>query len=157
MTYLHVLYAVAVSVTLVATVTDFRTGLIPNWLTLPALVLGVVAHAIGSGGRGALFAGLGVLICGATPLLFHRLGAMGGGDVKLFAALGALVGPGMGLESELRKMCLMQGDDQHLESVKDEWWSPMPFGRRGEAKVSSLRRVDFNLRELVEEETKKAA
>lgn len=62
----------------------------------------------------------------------------------------------MGLESELRKMCLLQGDDQHLDTVKDEWWSPMPFGRRDEKK-GTLRRLDFSLSELVEEETKQAA
>ncbi len=62
----------------------------------------------------------------------------------------------MGLESELRKLCAMQGDDQHLDTVKDEWWSPMPFGRRNETK-SPLRRLDFKLSERVEEETKQAA
>jgi hypothetical protein len=50
----------------------------------------------------------------------------------------------------------MQGDDQHLDTVKDEWWSPMPFGRRNETK-SPLRRLDFKLSERVEEETKQAA
>lgn len=72
--------------------------------------------------------------------------------------VGALQTPGrMGLESELRKMCLLQGDDQHLDTVKNEWWSPMPFGRRDEKKVSPLRRLDIDVEALVEEETKKAA
>jgi len=101
MSQIHLAYAVIVSITLVAAVTDHRTGLIPNWLTLSALGIAFAGHTLSAGAQGLILAALGMLVCGATPLLFHRLGAMGGGDVKLFAALGALGGPSLGLEIQL--------------------------------------------------------
>jgi Flp pilus assembly protein protease CpaA len=36
--------------------------------------------------------------CGAVPLLLFRLKAIGGGDVKLLATVGAQLGPLLGLE-----------------------------------------------------------
>jgi prepilin peptidase CpaA len=98
------LYGAVLTITLFAAVTDTRTGLIPNKLTLPVLVAAIATHTVLSGTSGLMLSVLGMLICGATPFLFHRLGAMGGGDVKLFAALGALAGPGMGLEIQLLSM-----------------------------------------------------
>jgi prepilin peptidase CpaA len=42
-----------------------------------------------------------MLLCGLVPLVMWRKGAIGGGDVKLFAALGALTLPRFGFEAEL--------------------------------------------------------
>ncbi len=81
--------------------TDYRTGLIPNRLTLSGLLIGLVL-CLAKGGGGGLVAGVvGALVVGLVPLLLFRFGAMGGGDVKLFAALGALLGAGSGLEVEM--------------------------------------------------------
>ncbi len=83
---------------------DARTGRIPNWLTLPLVPLGVALQALDSGSRGLLAAGLGALLCFLVPFVMFwstRGAAIGGGDVKLFAGLGALLGPGIGLEVEL--------------------------------------------------------
>lgn len=99
--YLHIVYGALIATTLIAATTDLRTGLIPNWLTLPVLALAIVSNGVFLGVPGAGLSALGALICGATPFLFFRLGAMGGGDVKLFAALGAIAGPGLGLEIQL--------------------------------------------------------
>ena len=74
------------ALTALAAVTDTRRGLIPNWLTLPTLALAPLAQLATSGPRAASAA---------------LLGAMGGGDVKLFAALGALCGASLGLELQL--------------------------------------------------------
>ena len=46
-------------------------------------------------------------MCAAAPLLLFRLGAMGGGDVKLLAVIGVSVGPYMGLEIELYAFVLL--------------------------------------------------
>jgi prepilin peptidase CpaA len=40
-------------------------------------------------------------VCGLVPLLLFRHDAIGGGDVKLFAVLGALAGMRTGLELQL--------------------------------------------------------
>ena len=95
-----VVYASMLAVSLIASVTDFRSGLIPNWLTLPTLLLGPCLGAAFAGGHGAALSLLGMLIAGGLPLLFLHLGGMGGGDVKLFAALGGLGGARLGLEIE---------------------------------------------------------
>ena len=88
-------------VTAIAATTDVRSGLIPNWLTLPALVAAPALHAF-LGDEGALQASLlGIAMCGLAPYLLFRAGALGGGDVKLFAAIGAIAGPALGLEAQI--------------------------------------------------------
>ncbi len=88
---------------------DVRTGLIPNTLTLGAIALAVVeqgATAFARGGAHAIPRAVAVTIAGAVvaaivPVALWRAKALGGGDVKLFVALGALLGPLGGLEVEL--------------------------------------------------------
>lgn len=93
----------------VAAVTDWRTGLIPNWLSLGGIVLGIVAHtAYGvwvAGFKVGMLEGglsvLGVVLCSLAPGLMFWKGAMGGGDLKLFAAIGALCQPMLGIEAQM--------------------------------------------------------
>ena len=84
-----------------AALTDTRTGLIPNWLTLPSLALAplVQLFAVGPGACGRAL--LAALVCALVPLVLFGLQAIGGGDVKLFAACGALAGTRLGLEIQL--------------------------------------------------------
>lgn len=91
----------------VATVTDLRTRTIPNWLTLPLLPLALLGHALQSGGGGLLQSTLGGLVCFLPCLFLFARGAVGGGDVKLFAAFGALLGAGQGLELQLTSFVLI--------------------------------------------------
>jgi len=88
--------SVAVAVALAACVTDLRTRRIPNVLTLGAALLGFGFHLVAGGwGWGGLLtsvAGWGVGLVLFLPLFALR--GLGGGDVKLVAALGAWLGPG---------------------------------------------------------------
>jgi len=92
-----------------AALSDFRTGLIPNWLTLGALLTGVLGHLVyGSllidgwtGLREAAASVAGLLLCALAPGLMYWKGAMGGGDLKLFAAIGALCQPLVGIEVQM--------------------------------------------------------
>jgi prepilin peptidase CpaA len=72
---------------------DLRTRRVPNQLTLSIAALGLTlaaARVTGIGLAGSL-AGLAV---GALLMLpGHFIGATGAGDVKLFAAIGTLLGP----------------------------------------------------------------
>jgi prepilin peptidase CpaA len=76
-----------------AVVTDIRTRRIPNWLTAGMAAAGF-GIAVGGGVVTPAQAGLGMLIGLMLMLPGHMIGATGAGDVKLMAAVGALVGSG---------------------------------------------------------------
>lgn len=88
-----VLLGLAVALTAVAGIIDWRSRRIPNWLTVPGLLIGVTANAMLGGLAGLknslLGAGLGLLLL--LPFVFVR--SLGAGDWKLAGALGSFVGP----------------------------------------------------------------
>jgi len=71
---------------------DLRYRKIPNWATLPGIVLGFGMNGIHSGWAGMKASGLGFLVGFGALLVLFVLGWMGGGDVKLMAAVGTLKG-----------------------------------------------------------------
>jgi prepilin peptidase CpaA len=73
--------------------TDLRERRIPNRLAIAGLVSGLAIHAglAGAPGVGTAFLGAAVALLVYVPLFALR--AIGGGDVKLMAAVGALAGP----------------------------------------------------------------
>jgi prepilin peptidase CpaA len=87
-----VVLALAVALALIAGWTDFRSRRIPNWLTIPGLLVGISLNALAGGLPGLktslLGAGLGLLVL----LPFVVLRSLGAGDWKLAGALGAFVG-----------------------------------------------------------------
>lgn len=76
---------------------DVRESRIPNALTFAFMLLGVLLALMPAQPAGAVWMALkGLLLGGGLLLPFYLLGLMGGGDVKLMAALGALLGwPGI--------------------------------------------------------------
>ncbi len=107
MPWLRVFLILAVAMTAVGAVTDWRKGIIPNWITLVPLGLAPLLHAIAGvvtfdlagAGRGLAYSVLGAVVCGIVPLVLYRMGAILGGDVKLLIALGAVCRPMIGLEA----------------------------------------------------------
>jgi prepilin peptidase CpaA len=83
---------VAVFVTAAAAM-DYRTRKIPNWLTVPAAILGLLFHSFAPHGWGPLTSLAGFAVGFSLLLLPWLLGGGGMGDVKLLAALGAWLGP----------------------------------------------------------------
>jgi prepilin peptidase CpaA len=81
-------------VLIVAVVIDIRSRRIPNWLSLPFLVAGIGVGAVRGGwlGLGQSITGVGLAFA-VTGILCYLRG-MGLGDLKLFAAVGAWIGPG---------------------------------------------------------------
>jgi|SRR5688500_5989736 len=71
---------------------DLRFRRIPNVVVLAALIAGLTINISFGGGRGALSSLGGFAIAFIPMFLMHVFGAMGAGDVKLFAAIGAVVG-----------------------------------------------------------------
>lgn len=88
-----VLAAMALAVAVSAGWMDWRSRRIPNWLTIPSLLLGLAANTMFGGWPGAKLAlegaglGLGLLL----PFVLAR--GIGAGDWKLMGALGAVLGP----------------------------------------------------------------
>ena len=71
---------------------EIKARRIPNWLTLGSMVLGLGAALIDGGGEGLVDSVLGLAVAGGLFLPFCLLGVVGGGDMKLMAAVGAITG-----------------------------------------------------------------
>lgn len=76
-----------------AAVYDIRYGRIPNWMTFPAIVAGLTYHTATAGVPGLMSSLAGTATGFSVFIVFYALGGMGAGDVKLMAAVGALLGP----------------------------------------------------------------
>ncbi|MEM9420519.1 MAG: A24 family peptidase [Planctomycetota bacterium] len=93
-----IMYLLLMIVVAVAAVIDWRTQLVPNRLTYPAVLAGLVIWPI----AGAIFGGSELalewsrdswfgMFCGLIPFAILVMTAgLGGGDMKLMAAVGAL-------------------------------------------------------------------
>ena len=83
---------IAILVGLAAMIDDLARRQIANWIPLAALAAGFGWQIGQSGWSGLLYAGIGTAAGFAVFLIFYLLGGMGGGDVKLMAGFGALLG-----------------------------------------------------------------
>jgi prepilin peptidase CpaA len=77
---------------LTAAAYDIKYRRIPNWLNLFGVAAGLALNTAASGLSGLKMATLGLFVAFAVNLVFYIIHALGAGDVKLFAAIGALVG-----------------------------------------------------------------
>lgn len=98
---------------ILACYTDLSKGRVPNWLTMPFLLFGLAINFIVGGWNEHSHICLsesigGMFLGGIFMLLLYFVGGLGGGDVKLFAAVGALKGQKFTLES-LLYACLVGG------------------------------------------------
>jgi len=91
--------ALLLAIVVGAAVYDVRYRRIPNWLTVCGVLLGLVLNSFlyqGSpsvfGFAGLFFALRGLILAFVVYVVLYALHAMGAGDVKLMAAVGAIVG-----------------------------------------------------------------
>lgn len=75
--------------------TDLRWRRIPNWLTVPALLIGVALNTVLGGWSGLKTSLLGTALGLALLLPFVLLRSLGAGDWKFAGALGGFTGPGL--------------------------------------------------------------
>jgi prepilin peptidase CpaA len=115
-----------------ASVYDIRTRRIPNRLVGMLVVLGLLYSLINASMTHAtLFGGvLGLLLGLVLWLPFYLMGWLGAGDVKLFAASGAWLGPDLTLEAAL--LAALAGGILALI------WMLRAYGMRGTAVTASL-------------------
>ena len=71
---------------------DVRHRRIPNKLVFSVIVAGITLNTLVAGAYGLGFSVAGLLLAFGLMFILHVFGTMGAGDVKLFAAVGSLVG-----------------------------------------------------------------
>jgi prepilin peptidase CpaA len=78
---------------ILAALFDYRSRRIPNWLTLTGAITGIVLQSAlhRTAGLTTSLKGMGLALLIYIPLYLLR--GVGGGDVKLMAAVGAISGP----------------------------------------------------------------
>jgi len=76
----------------VITYFDVRYRRIPNLFVLATLVSGLIINFMAAGVSGLASSAGGCLLGFGLMLVLHVFGAMGAGDVKLFAAVGSVLG-----------------------------------------------------------------
>jgi len=89
-------YILAVSVA-----SDLKTRRIPNTITAPAIAAAFIIHFIANGPEGLWTSLTGMLAGAALMWLPFMFRALGGGDLKLMAAIGALKGAPFTLDTFL--------------------------------------------------------
>jgi prepilin peptidase CpaA len=86
--------ALIVMVGLAAVIEDLTRRRISNWTSGGALAAGLILHFAEKGWLGLWHSLAGAGLGFGVFLIFYLLGGMGGGDVKLMAGFGALLGDG---------------------------------------------------------------
>src|SRR5688572_21872173 len=76
---------------------DVRSGKIPNLLTLPLLLAGLVGSVVWGGWSGLLDSFLACLLLAAPYVALFLFAGGGGGDAKLMGAIGAWLGLSAGV------------------------------------------------------------
>lgn len=71
---------------------DIKKSTIPNKYVVPGAILGLLYHSITAGVSGVIFSAQGLAVGFGLLFLLYLFGALGAGDVKLFAAIGAITG-----------------------------------------------------------------
>lgn len=71
---------------------DWRFTRIPNWLTFPMWIYGLLAGFLAEGKTGLIDHSTGLLVGLLLLLLPYLMGGMGAGDVKFLAGIGAMQG-----------------------------------------------------------------
>ena len=92
---------IALLVGVAAMADDLARRHIANWIPLAALAGGFGWHIGRAGWTGLLTASTGAAAGFSVFLVFYLLGGMGGGDVKLMAGFGALLGAALLLQAAL--------------------------------------------------------
>ena len=92
MNWNQIIPILAVAVAGFAAMVDVREGRIPNRLTYPAAIAGLLLQGLLHGWKGLLLSLVGGVLFGGVFMLFYIIRAVGAGDVKLATALCCILG-----------------------------------------------------------------
>jgi len=129
--------AILMAVIVIAAVIDYRYKKVPNIVTFPTIATGLARAFMGNGFIGLSVSTAGLVIGMALLLLPYASGGMGGGDVKLLGAIGAIKGPWFvfssflamaiigGLMAVIRMVFVMKKADMRIlvESVRTAYYT----------------------------------
>lgn len=122
----------------ISVVTDLRDRKIFNIITIPAILFGLIYNTYQAGLEGLYFSSIGLLIGFFLLFIPFVLGGMGAGDVKLLAAIGAMIGGELVFQSFLYTaliggifaMVILLKKNRLLFFIKNIWFSvfyKLPF------------------------------
>ena len=94
-------WGIAMVVGIAAVIEDVARRQISNWISLTAVVAGLAWQIWTFGWMGVAYGVAGAAVGLSVFLAFYLLGGMGGGDVKLMAGFGALLGAWKVLQAAL--------------------------------------------------------
>ena len=120
-----VISVLALGFALVAGATDWRWRRIPNWLTVPGALVGLCLNVVAYGWVGLRSSVLGCLLGLLLLLPFFALNAIGAGDCKLVAAMGAFLGTGGLLQLLLVAVFVNAGVALILIVAKGRLWKTL--------------------------------
>ncbi|MEH7352857.1 prepilin peptidase [Neobacillus drentensis] len=83
---------ILLTILIISLITDVMKRKILNIVTLPTILIAFSYYTLNLGVNGFFFSGKGFLVGLGLLLIPYLLGGMGAGDVKLMAAIGALMG-----------------------------------------------------------------
>jgi prepilin peptidase CpaA len=115
---------------------DIQTSRIPNWLTFTAMGNALLIHIWLEGIQGAIFSLSGLATGLILFLTLYFWGPMGAGDVKLMAAVGAMVGPYGAFISGL--LAVIVGGIYALAAMFYEWGVPTTTRKLASTAVGTL-------------------
>lgn len=84
---------------LLSLASDLKTYKIKNSITYSFILAGLTANAAAEGINGIMFSLQGILLPAVCLLLLYMMRIIGAGDVKLFSAVGSVMGAGFTLQA----------------------------------------------------------
>lgn len=90
----------------IAAISDIKTRRIPNKLVFSGALIAIAFHTISPSGIGTLSSIEGLAVGLASLLPLYMMRAMGAGDVKLMAMVGAFLGPASALGAAITTLIL---------------------------------------------------
>ncbi|MCG8499715.1 MAG: A24 family peptidase [Firmicutes bacterium] len=91
---IDVQYFEVIILVLLALISDIRTYKIKNIIVFPFMIIGMVTNTLINGFEGFMFSLAGCIIPVILLILLYILRMLGAGDIKLFSAIGAIMGSG---------------------------------------------------------------